>query len=240
MGGFFVCFSGVFRLLEQLRVLSPQLSGKASPRVWSWHFLYKCIGTGWGLAGRQESQPLSSDLCSVKDSRQVLWPLGLSLPPQLPNGDKLSYLPPGGRGSSENEVILSVQVLKVVLPGEQSDWDWLVCYKPYTPLFHSSRAVTWSVTFQRLIQRKLLTWLQVLKSLVHLRTKYQPCLVNTQPCSHLGSCSFSSLSPILSECCFLWFLSHHGDLWGWVLRNPLRWVPQEKASSTSVTWTTRS
>lgn len=33
-------------------------------------------------------KPLRSDLCSVKGFRQVLWPLTLSLPPQLPNGDK--------------------------------------------------------------------------------------------------------------------------------------------------------
>lgn len=86
-------------------------------------------------------------------------------------------------------------MLKVVLLGEQSGWNWLVFYKPYTPLFYSLRAVTWSVAFWRLIQRKLLTWPQVLKSLVHLRTKHQPCLVNTQPCTHLGSCPFPSLFP---------------------------------------------
>jgi hypothetical protein len=63
----------------------------------------------------------------------------------------------GGRGSSENGVILSVQVLKVVLLGEQTDLDWLVCYKPYTPLFQTLRAVTWSVSFWESIQRKLLT-----------------------------------------------------------------------------------
>lgn len=85
--------------------------------------------------------------------------------------NNLTYLL-GGRESSENGVILSVQVLKVVLLGEQSNWDWLVYYKPYTPLFHSLGAVTWSVSFWGSIQRgaDLTT-----STLVHIRTKHQPC-----------------------------------------------------------------
>lgn len=98
----------------------------------------------------------------------------LSLPPQLPNGDKLSYLPPGGRGSSENGVILSVQVLKVVL-GEQSDWNGLFatsltrhCFIPWEQLpgqwalQSPSKGGSWPDH-------------KFFKSLVYVRTKYQPC-----------------------------------------------------------------
>lgn len=58
--------------------------------------------------------------------------------------NNLTYLL--GEGSSENGVILSVQVLKVVLFGNRVTRNWLVCYKSYI-LFDTLRADTWSASF---------------------------------------------------------------------------------------------
>lgn len=45
-----------------------------------------------------------------------------------------------------------------------------------------------------------------------------PTLVNTQPCMLLGSSPFPSLTPIYSECCFLWLVSYRGGPVGLSLR----------------------
>lgn len=215
MSDLFVCFLGVFRLLKATQgIVHPALWLEFSQGVILAFPLYMYLD--WPRPGLSSGVPNFWGLSSVLSEA-----LGKSydlllfhfLPSCQMGINNLTYLL-GGRESSENGVILSVQVLKVVLLGEQSDWNWLVYYKPYTPLFHSLGAVTWSVSFWGSIQRKLLTWPQVLWFISEL---------NTNLVLHLRSCPFLSLSPILSECCFFWLVSYSGGLWGWVLKNPVRW-----------------